>query len=166
MEVQKHIQMKLLVQFIIIFSLVFISGCSEDTVGFTGVGKITGRVVEKDNFNPIENAKVVLSPTNNTVFTDVEGYFIFEEVEAGDYSVSATKEDFLTNFQPATVTVGLEVNVVFEMDIETAGNRPPSAPTLISPEDLSTNIDLAVELIWSSKDPENDTIRYKIKIKN
>ncbi len=166
MKAQKHIQMKFLIQFSIIFSLIFITACSEDTVGFTGVGKITGRVVEAENFNPVENAKVVLSPTNNTVFSDVDGYFTFEEVETGDYSVSAIKEEFLTNFQPATVSTGLEVNVVFEMDIETAGNRPPSAPILISPEDLSTKIDLAVELVWSSKDPENDTIHYKIKIKN
>ncbi|NOQ91351.1 MAG: hypothetical protein GQ552_01385 [Flavobacteriaceae bacterium] len=158
--------MKLLKQISILFILIFITSCSEDTVGFTGTGKITGRVVEAENFNPVENAKVVVTPTNNTVFTDVEGYFVFEEVEAGDYSVSAIKEDFLTNFQAATVSVGLEVNVVFEMNIETAGNRPPSAPNLISPEDLSTEIDLAIELVWSSKDPEKDTIRYKIKIKN
>ncbi len=166
MKVQKHIQMKLLKQISILFILIFITSCSEDTVGFTGTGKITGRVVEAENFNPIENAKIVLTPTNNTVFTDVDGYFTFEEIEAGDYSVSATKEDFLTNFEPATVSVGLEINVVFEMNIETANNRPPSTPKLISPEDLSTKIDLAVELVWSSKDPENDTIRYKIKIKN
>jgi Carboxypeptidase regulatory-like domain len=146
--------------------MIFITSCSEDTVSFTGVGKITGRVVEAENFNPIENAKVVLTPTNNTVFTDSDGYFVFEEVEAGDYSVNATKEGFLTNFQPATVTIGLEVNVVFEMDVETAGNRPPSTPKLISPEDLASKIDLAVELVWSSKDPENDTITFKIKIKN
>jgi len=166
MKAQKHIQMKLLIRISILFILVFVTSCSEDTVDFSGVGKITGRVVEAENFNPIENAKVVLTPTNNTIFTDVDGYFVFEEVESGDYSVNASKEDFLTNFQPATVSVGLEVNVVFEMNIETASNRPPSAPKLISPEDLSTEIDLAVELVWSSKDPENDTIQYKIQIKN
>lgn len=158
--------MKLLRQFSILLISIFIAGCSEDTVDFAGTGKVTGRVVAADNFDPIENAKVVLTPTNNTVFTDVEGYFNFEKVEAGDYSVSATKEDFLTSFQAATVTTGLEVNVVFEMDIETAGNRPPTAPKLISPDDISTNIDLAVQLVWSSKDPEKDTIRYKIQIKN
>ena len=157
---------KNIIRIAFLFVLIQVTSCSEDTVGFTGVGKIAGRVVEAESFNPVENAKVVLSPTNNTIFTDVDGYFTFEEVEAGDYSVSAIKESFLTNFQPATVSVGLEVNVVFEMDIETAGNRPPSTPKLISPEDLSTKIDLAVELVWSSKDPEKDTIRYKIKIKN
>lgn len=163
---QKFKTMKIMYKIAFLFVLIQLTGCSEDTVDFTGVGKVTGRVVEAENFEPIENAKVVLTPTNNTVFTDVDGYFIYEEVEAGDYSVSATKEDFLTNFQAATVTIGLEVNVVFEMQIETAGNKPPSTPILITPADNSTDLDLAVELIWSSKDPDGDEIHYKIKVKN
>ncbi len=158
--------MKIIYKLLILSLLIQLSSCSEDTVGFTGVGKITGRVVEADTFNPIENAKVVLTPTNSTVFSDADGYFVFEEAEAGDYSVSATKKGFLTNFQPATVTVGLEVNVVFEMDIETAGNKPPSSPELFSPDDNSTDVSLSVELKWSSKDPEGDPITYKLKVKN
>ena len=96
----------------------------------------------------------------------MDGYFVFNEVASGDYSVSAIKDGFLTNFEAATVTTGLEVNVVFEMDIETALNRPPSTPTLVSPEDNATNVDLAIELVWSAMDVENDTIKYKIKVKN
>ena len=94
---QKFKTMKIIYKIVILFVLIQLTGCSEDTVDFTGVGKITGRVVEAENFEPIENAKVVLTPTNNTVFTDADGYFVYEEVEAGDYSVSATKESFLTN---------------------------------------------------------------------
>jgi Carboxypeptidase regulatory-like domain len=158
--------MKFLKQLLFLLILIPITNCSEDTVDFLGIGIITGRVVEADNFNPIENAKIVLTPTNNTVFTDTDGYFIYEEVEIGDYSVSATKDEFLTNFQPATVTRGLEVNVVFELLIETAGNKPPTAPVLIAPEDNSTNIDLAVELVWSTSDPDTDELTYKIRVKN
>jgi len=159
-------KMKFAINTLLIFILLVTNSCTEDTVGYTGVGTVTGRVVEANNFEPIENAKVVLTPTNNTVFSDENGDFSFEEVEEGDYSVSATMEGFLTAFQPVTVTTGLEVNTVFEMQIETANNRPPSTPVLLSPEDNATDIDLAVELVWSSKDPENDTIRYKIQIKN
>ncbi|MCA0931256.1 carboxypeptidase regulatory-like domain-containing protein [Lutimonas saemankumensis] len=148
----------------VLISAVF--SCSEDTVPYSGVGSITGRVVEADNFKPIGNAKVVLTPTNNTVFTDSLGYFEYEQVEVGDYSVSSTKEGFLTAFKPVTVSLNLEVNTVFEMEIETSGNRPPSAPKLLSPEDNATNVDLAVELVWSASDPDLDTIHYTIRIRN
>ena len=150
---------------LIVSLLVFVS-CSEDTVDLVGIGTVTGRVVEAKNFNPIENAKVSISPSNNTVFTDAEGYFRIEEVEAGEYSVSATKEGFLTAFEPATVKADLEVNVIFEMDIETALNRPPSTPVLVTPEDGSTEQELSVELVWTATDPEEDEITYRIEIKN
>jgi hypothetical protein len=147
-------------------TLILAISCSEDTIPYTGTGTITGRVVEAVSFEPIDNAKVVLSPTNNTVFTDSLGYFLFLEVAEGDYSVSATKEGFLTGFSPVTVSVGLEVNTVIELQTETSGNRPPSTPVLLSPDDNAGDIDLAVELIWSSSDPDKDTIRYDLRIRN
>jgi len=152
------------ISIVIILSL-FIN-CTEETIDLVGTGTITGRIVEAKSFNPIENAKITISPTNNTVFSDVDGYFKMEDVEAGDYSVSVIKEDYLTNFEPATVTKDLTVNVIFEMEDETALNRPPSTPVLITPADGIEEQELSVELIWSSKDPDEDTITYRLEIKN
>ncbi|MBI9041798.1 carboxypeptidase regulatory-like domain-containing protein [Lutibacter sp.] len=158
--------MKKNINILLIFLLVFLTNCSEETTGFIGKGTITGRVVEAVSFDPIENAKITLSPTNNTVFTDVDGYFTIEEIEAGDYSVSATKENYLTTFEPATVTVDLTVNVIFEMEDDNALNRPPSAPILISPIDATEDLELSVEFTWESTDPDEDEISYSIELKN
>lgn len=158
--------MKRAYNILVVFILSLLLGCSEDTVDIVGVGTITGRVVESTSFNPIENAKISLSPSNNTVFSDSEGYFRMEEVEAGDYSVSATKEGFLTNFEAATVTVDLEVNVIFEMNDDTALNRPPTAPELKSPTDGIEDQELSLEFMWSSTDPDNDPLTYWLELKN
>ena len=158
--------MKRIFNITLIFVLSLFLGCTEETVDLVGLGTITGRIVESNSFNPIENAKIILSPSNNTVFSDVDGYFIMNDIEAGDYSLSAIKEGYLTSFEPATVTTGLEVNVIFEMEDETALNRPPSTPVLLTPIDGIENQELSVELIWSSKDPELDEITYRLEIKN
>ncbi len=158
--------MKKIFKTVVILTLSLFINCSEDTIDLVGQGTITGRVVEAKTFNPVENAKITITPTNNTVFSDADGYFIMEKVEAGDYSVSVIKEGYLTNFEPATVTKDLTVNVIFEMDDETALNRPPSAPILVTPADGSEEQELSVELIWSSKDPDNDPITYRLEIKN
>ncbi|MBK5210372.1 MAG: carboxypeptidase regulatory-like domain-containing protein [Flavobacteriaceae bacterium] len=154
--------------FNIIMALVFslFMSCGEDTIDIVGLGTVTGRVIEATSFIPIENAKVTLSPSNNTVFSDADGYFIMEDVEAGDYSVGVTKEGYLTNFEPATVTKGLSINVIFEMEDETALNRPPLTPSLLSPSDGAEEQELSVQLIWSSKDPDADQITYRLEIKN
>jgi hypothetical protein len=158
--------MKRIINIIIVLTIGVFTSCGEDTVDLIGLGTITGRVVESESFDPIENAKVTLSPTNNAVFTDEEGYFIITDVEVGDYSISAEKEGYLTNFEPATVTANIEVNVIFEMDDETSLNRPPSTPELITPTDGSEDQELSIELIWSSSDPEADPITYRLEIKN
>ncbi|MDV7187604.1 carboxypeptidase regulatory-like domain-containing protein [Lutibacter sp. TH_r2] len=158
--------MKNTLKYIILFSFSLFLGCSEDTVDLVGIGTITGRVVEAETFNPIENAKITLSPTNNATFTDADGYFTVEDVEVGEYSVSAEKDTYLTDYQAATVSDGIEVNVIFEMEDETALNRPPSAPNLVTPEDGSDEQELSIELIWESTDPDEDPIVYRLEIKN
>ncbi len=158
--------MKKTFNIVLVFVLSLFLSCNEDTVDLVGLGTITGRVVEANSFNPIENAKITLSPSNNTVFSDIEGYFSIHDVEAGDYSVGATKENYLTSFEPATVTMNLEVNVIFEMEDETALNRPPSTPILLTPTDGVEDQEISVELIWSSKDPESDEITYRLELKN
>lgn len=146
--------------------LILCNSCNEDTIDLLGVGTVTGRVVEAETFDPIENAKISLSPSNNTVFSDENGYFIIKEVEAGDYSVTTSKESYLTNFKPATVTTDLEVNVIFEMEDENALNKAPSTPILVTPEDGSENLELSIKFVWSSSDPEGDTLNYRLELKN
>jgi hypothetical protein len=140
--------------------------CGEDTIDVISVGIITGRVVEADSFTPIENAKITLSSINNAVFSNEDGYFEMEDVDADDYSVSAAKEGYLTNFQPATVTAGASVNVIFEMENDTFLNKAPNTPNLVYPIDNSEEHALSIELSWSSEDPELDALTYKLEIKN
>ncbi|UMB61865.1 carboxypeptidase regulatory-like domain-containing protein [Lutibacter sp. A80] len=158
--------MKKTINLICILSLAFFINCSEDTTDYIGEGTITGRVVEADSFDPIENAKITISPTGNTVFTDLEGYFIMANIEEGEYSVSATKEEYLTSFEAATVIEDSEVNVIFELQDNNTLNKPPSAPQLITPEDGSEDLELSVELVWSSEDPDEDDLSYRLEIKN
>lgn len=158
--------MKKVIKSLLLLIVIFFTSCSEDTTGFVGKGIITGRVVEASSFNPIENAKITLSPTNNTVFTNADGYFSLEDVVEGDYSVSATKENYLVSFEPATVTKDLEVNVIFELQNDNSLNRPPTTPKLVSPINGTENLGVSVELTWESTDVDDDEILYSLEIKN
>ena len=158
--------MKKGIKIVLIALLSLFINCSEDTIDLLGEGVITGRVVEAISFSPIENAKITLSSSNNTVFTDVNGYFKFDIVEEGDYSISATKEGYLTSFEPATVSKDAVVNIIFEMEDDDALNKPPSTPILYSPEDGIENQELSVEFVWGASDPDLDEIKYTLELKN
>lgn len=158
--------MKSIIKITILLMCVTLFNCSEDTVDFVEFGTIKGRVVKKRSFEPIANAKITLSPTNNTTFTDEDGYFLMEDVPAQDYSVSATKEGYLTGFEPVGLGAETEINVVFELDIETALNDPPTAPELRAPVNGIEDVNNTVELSFKSTDPDEDEITYRIEVKN
>ena len=152
---------------ILLITSLFVHCGEDETIGLVSYGNLTGKVVEKDGFLPLENVKITISPTNNTVFTDVEGIFVFEEIETQEYSVQATKEGYLDKFEGATVNKTSDVNVVLEMEISTALNRPPTKPELLTPEDGSVDLLNEVELSWESTDSDaTDELIFTIEIRN
>ena len=154
------------ISLLISLSLLFIS-CSEEKITFSEVGNLTGRVVKAASFDPIENAKVTLSPSNNSVFSDADGYFNFTDIPIGDYSVTAEKENYLAGYEPASISTETDVNIIFELEDSDALNKPPTAPDLLSPEDNSIDQPTEVELVWSTAmDPDEDPLEYGIQIRN
>ncbi|KGL61337.1 WD40-like Beta Propeller Repeat [Polaribacter sp. Hel1_33_78] len=145
----------------------FLTNCGEEeTIGLIEYGNLTGKVVQKEGFVPIENVKIILSPSNNTVFTDAEGNFIFEGIEAQEYSVQAAKEEYLDKYEGVIVSAEVEVNIIFEMDISTALNKSPTKPELIIPNDGAIDLLNEVELSWESTDPDEDELTYTLEIRN
>ncbi len=149
----------------IIIVLAFVS-CAEDTINENGVGVLTGTVVKKGDNTPLENVKITTNPVSSTVFSDEDGSFIINDIAEGQYSVQADKDEYLSSFEAATIADGLTVNVVFELDVSTANNRPPEEPTLIFPIDNTTNVDLTVEFKWTTTDPDDDPIEYSLEVRN
>ena len=79
---------------------------------------------------------------------------------------SLVNGSFVETFNALVISDGVTVNVVFELDISTANNRPPEEPTLIFPIDNATDVDLTVEFKWTSTDPDDDLIIYTLEVRN
>ena len=148
------------------FLILSVVSCSEDTINENGLGTLEGTVVKEGDNTPIENAKITTTPASTTVFTNSNGEFIINNIPSGQYSVQAEKDDFITAFEAANIVDGITTNVVFELEISTANNRPPEEPTLIFPGDNASDVDLIVEFKWSSLDPEEDPIIYALEVRN
>lgn len=145
---------------------VVLVGCNEDRISENEFGVITGKVVAEGTNTPLENVRITTSPVSSTVFTDNEGKFIIENVPAGEYSVGARLEGYLARYEPATVLAGKSVNVIFEMEISTANNRPPSTPELIAPEENEILQSVEAVFEWKSTDPEGDPITFTLELRN
>ena len=150
---------------VIALALVLVN-CSEDPIDNFEKGTLTGIVVVSGSNTPLENVKISTNPNFSTVFTDVEGKFTIEEIPVDQYSVQAELDGFLTAFESAEITSGSTINVVFELQVETANNRPPSTPILVSPSDNAIDVPLSTQLVWTGSDPDEDEITYTIELRN
>ena len=150
----------------ILMCFVLLVSCSEDQLIDGGKGIVKGRVVDSGTFKPIENARISTSPKTSTFFSDKEGYFVFDAVLVGEYSFQAQKDGYTTKFEPATVTINGTTQIVFELEISTANNKPPEIPLLTSPVDLAKNQTLKLNLTWTATDKESDPLSYNVTLKN
>ena len=156
----KNIVIKIIICFILLVS------CSEEQIDDNGKGIVKGRVVNSETFEPIKNARISTSPTTNTFFTDENGYFVFDEVLVGKYSFQAQKDGYITKFEPATVLKNTTIQIIFELDISTANNKPPEIPVLTAPTDNVKSQPLKLNLTWTATDKESDPLTYTVTLKN
>ena len=112
----------------IVICFIFLVSCSEELIDDSGMGKVKGRVVDAETFEPLANARISTSPTTSTFFTDKDGYFEFSEILVGKYSFQAQKDGYISKFEPATITKDVTVQIIFELDISTVNNKPPDIP--------------------------------------
>ncbi len=146
--------------------LILLVSCNEDRISENDFGTIKGKVVMEGTNAPLENVRISTNPFTSTVFSDNKGNFKIENVPVGEYSVGARLDGYLATFEPATVVTNLAVNVIFEMQISTANNRPPTAPELTSPAENEVLESTEVVFEWESTDPEEDPITYTLELRN
>lgn len=158
--------MKYLYKITSILFLLFLVSCSEEKIGDTEFGTVTGKVVNNDTFEPMENVKIVSNPTTSTVFTDADGKFTISSVKTGEYSFQAQKDGFVAKFEAVTVTVNNTAEIVFELSKSTANNKPPTVPVLVTPTDNNTNQGVTLDLTWTVTDPDNDVMTYTVTLRN
>ncbi|MCH5327887.1 MAG: carboxypeptidase regulatory-like domain-containing protein [Coprobacter sp.] len=71
------------------------SGCSGDD--YEIFCTIHGTVTDYQTGAPIEKASVVLSPSGITLYTNAQGEYRFEELEAQQYTVTVQKAGYMAN---------------------------------------------------------------------
>lgn len=158
--------MKHLTIFYIILSIFFI-GCSEELIDTEIKGKIEGIVKKAGTDEPLSNVKINTNPTTSEVYTDDLGSFVINDVPVGDYSLKAELEGYLLSYKSINIVNREQVvNTIIELNDDESLNSPPSTPQPISPEDYSMEQPIRLQFNWSSTDADDDTLTYKLILRN
>ncbi len=152
---------KLLFSMLMIFSLLFAS-CKEDTVQPITLGTIQGKVVDAETGIALSDASVSTNPPTEAIMSDSQGSFILKNVPVGSYSIIAAKNGYDKNTVSITVLENLSAQAVIFLSKKTTTNKAPTTPSNPSPAIGKTIDSLAVNLAWSSKDPDADQVLFDV----
>lgn len=151
---------------IALISIAFFSSCSEDTVGVTAFGSLSGTVTAAETGEPLEGVKITTNPSSTTVFTNADGNFTLASIEVDDYAVQAELDGFATAFEPITIFDGQNTVVAIDLDVSQQTNLTPLQPVLITPEDGAVDVPIAIDFLWTSSKNDIDTIKYTLSLRN
>ena len=93
--------MKKLLTFVFLLSLF-----SCNPIEYDIFGTIEGTVVDSETFEPIGYVSVDLSPGSKNVITSDDGKFVFDDLDAQQYSLSVHKNGYESNIRTVKVLSG------------------------------------------------------------
>ncbi len=114
-------------------------GCDDETVGPETRGTLTGTVESAETSAPIPRANVTTGPPTQSVLTGEDGTFSLDNIPTGNYTVTATKNDFGSR----SVTVRVEEG------------QTSNASILLEPENGAEADSLSAEVTSWVNDPIN-----------
>jgi photosystem II stability/assembly factor-like uncharacterized protein len=96
--------------FVLLLAFYFTNSCDfgQDTVMF-------GRVTDNGTGQPIAGAVVSTVPPTDSAVTDADGYYFFESIEPGIYTISASVTGYKSASVTVTATEGREQRVDFSL---------------------------------------------------
>lgn len=141
-------------------------GCSEDTVDAQLTGSIEGLVTDAETGDALGGVKISTNPSSTTTVTDSLGNFLLENILVDDYSVQAELDDYVTAFEPITVTDNGVSEANIEMQVQVEDNVAPDVPELLAPEDGADDVLRTTDLVWSDAATDSDNITYTVEIRN
>lgn len=139
--------------------------CNEDTyIDPVQLTAIRGRVLYNANQRPVRNASVKLTPSSRVVATDTGGYFRFDSVVVGSYTIQASLPGYGTEVATTQASVATSPLVTILLTDNASQNRPPTTPVLVAPAQNSPAQSTTLTLKWTSTDPNRDTLTYDVRL--
>jgi len=86
--------------------LLLASGCEDSSLGPAQRGSIDGRVQDFETDAALSGVNITTSPPTSALVTDGEGRFSLDNVEVGNYTISARK----SGYDPNQVTVAVRAD--------------------------------------------------------
>lgn len=147
-------------------SISILLSCKEEIVDPTYYGGISGVVEDSETGEPLSNVSITTSPSTTSITTAEDGQFTLSDLETGEYSIIAEKDNYTKKSTVITVEKNKIVSASIQLKEKSSSeeNQLPLKPVLVSPNDNSTDQNISLALSWYSTDENEDTLHYDVYI--
>ena len=115
LKAQVRMKTHLLALSALLACVMLFGACKSNTLDI--YGKISGRVTDAKDGNPLSTATVTLVPGSKTQQTGADGSFLFENLDEGQYTVSVQKSGYQPNRKNLTVISGETIETVVTLTV-------------------------------------------------
>ena len=105
--------MKELKYILAVFSILYIIGCEESKIDVDKFGSIQGVIIDGESYAPLEGVLIATNPASSTTLTDNTGNFGFDKVKEGELTITAHKNDYLSNSMSVAIYENETTNLTF-----------------------------------------------------
>lgn len=138
---------------VLLCGLLAFTGCKEATLGPELAGDLEGIVYDFETKAILPGAGITTSPPTSALVTDENGRFVLDDVPPGNYTITATRNGYVTS----TTSVSVRENRMTQANVFLKKEEPKA----------STKTDLAVEILnWAAR-TRNDSafvdVEYRVR---
>ncbi len=140
----------------------WLTACTEDTIAPITLGTLQGIVLADET--PLPNINITTQPATNQLLTDSAGHFVMAGIPADTYTITVRGEGIRTTSLTALVTADSPAEVTIRAELTEPENRAPDTPQLVRPQNNATNLARTLTLAWQGTDPNEDSVRYEVRL--
>lgn len=128
-----------------LFIIGALASCEEAVVS-DNYGTIYGVIESKVDGIPLEGALISTNPASRSIKTDADGKFVLEELEAGDYVVTASKHEYANGSAAVKVRKDKVTELVIQLE---DGDLAPNIVKFSRPTPSENQEDVGVPITFS-----------------
>lgn len=91
-----------------ILCMALTNSCSDDSE-LEVFSSLYGMVTETESGHPVYNATITLAPGGRTTISGADGAYQFDDIDAGQYTLTVQKDGYVTNRKTVTAVPGEKV---------------------------------------------------------
>jgi TolB protein len=132
-------------------AVLFLISCNEDPYIPTTYGSVQGIVLKDWNDEPVIGARITTSPSLTSANTDSIGEFIFDDIETGEYTLTASKDGYDSRTEKVVLDGEETLIVKIYLSEEEFSDFGNETIEITNPAENETNLPIQIQFGWSYK---------------